>query len=327
MDSPSAIALVLTLLLALCSALAFVLIYLRSPWIRVVGSGAGMHAVGSHLNLNGASSTIQPNTGGGSATHATHNHNNHNGNGNGNSNGNNQGTIRNAHHHHHHHHNGTSLSGSMNAANKQPAQLDPIQGTLAHALGGSSLLHPLGGGTAAPPPASLAGGDLSLRGRKAKKRGGRVHVTATPASQPSGGGGGRSRATSSAAQHTHTPYVYPLEFLSAAPPVIVCLTTIPSRVHHIDKCLNSIKTQNYPIAQMILAIPEDCRREHTKYRSGRHQCESDGSTQRSLFSHTSLFSFLARASVHPTPASPIVFARMRSSASFVSLTIMALRPP
>jgi hypothetical protein len=47
--------------------------------------------------------------------------------------------------------------------------------------------------------------------------------------------------------------------------VIVCVSTLPSRVHHIDKTLNSIKTQNYPIAQMLLVIPEESRRERTKY--------------------------------------------------------------
>ena len=135
-----------------------------------------------------------------------------------------------------------------------------------------------------PPSSSRLGGvnsmtaaDLALRGRKAKKmKGGRVHVTVAPnvISSPSStsSSASRSRTSSSAAQRD-IPYVYPLEFLSAAPPVIVCLTTIPSRVHHIDKCLNSIKTQNYPIAQMILAIPEECRREHTKYRSeGNNNC-------------------------------------------------------
>jgi len=112
---------------------------------------------------------------------------------------------------------------------------------------------------------SLTAADIALRGRKAKERGGRVHVmlgaggtaaSLAPASS-------RGRGSSSAAP---SPYVYPLDFLQAAPPVVVCITTLPSRVHHIDKCLNSIKTQNYPIAQMMLAIPEESRRERTKYR-------------------------------------------------------------
>jgi hypothetical protein len=189
MDSPSALALLLTLFLALCSALAFVLIYLRSPWHRA--------AVAQPVGKTARTTPAPP----------------------------------------------------------LPMHLELQQGTLAHALGPTPTVAP-----PPPQPAPLTAADLALRGRKAKKRGGRVHVTVAPSVST---GGGRSRTTSSA---THAPYVYPLDFLSAAPPVIVCLTTIPSRVHHIDKCLNSIKTQNYPIAQMMLAIPEESRREHTKYR-------------------------------------------------------------
>jgi hypothetical protein len=118
------------------------------------------------------------------------------------------------------------------------------------------------------PGVSLTAADIALRGRKAKKRGGRVHVMLGAGGGGAGASlapsGSRGRGSSSAAP---SPYVYPLDFLQAAPPVVVCITTLPSRVHHIDKCLNSIKTQNYPIAQMMLAIPEESRRERTKYRS------------------------------------------------------------
>lgn len=217
MDSSSVLALLLTLFLALCSALAFVLLYLRGPWqsaggLLQAGGVNGPH----HAHAHGAKSA--------SATHRAP-------------------TAASSHAH---------------------AHADMSVGALAHALGPAAQTAP-----PAPSPAQPAlTADLALRGRKAKKRGGRVHVTVGAGGGGAGvggvsaGGGRSSRAAS-----THAPYVYPLDFLSAAPPVIVCLTTIPSRVHHIDKCLNSIKTQNYPIAQMMLAIPEESRREHTKYRS------------------------------------------------------------
>jgi hypothetical protein len=132
-----------------------------------------------------------------------------------------------------------------------------------------------------PGGGALTAADIALRGRKAKKRGGRVHVMLGASGSGGSGGGGGGGSGGSHAVHgpastgssrgrgaslaSPSPYVYPLDFLSAAPPVIVCVSTLPSRVHHIDKTLNSIKTQNYPIAQMLLVIPEESRRERTKY--------------------------------------------------------------
>jgi hypothetical protein len=251
METPSLWALLLTLLLALCSALAFVLIYLRSPWHRsALTISASKMAIARPHAAGGAN----PAGGANSAAHSS---------------AQSSQPIPHAHLPHAH------LSH----------QADPSSagGALAHALAGTANItlgatHQHLAATSAQTNAAAAlqaqqnnaaAVELALRGRKAKKRGGRVHVTvAATASAPSpssnsvGLGGERrtSRATSS-----HAPYVYPLDFLQSAPPVIVCLTTLPSRVHHIDKCLNSIKTQNYPIAQMMLAVPEESRREHTRY--------------------------------------------------------------
>jgi hypothetical protein len=50
------------------------------------------------------------------------------------------------------------------------------------------------------------------------------------------------------------------------PIVYICMTSLPSRIHHIDKSLQSIKQQSYSnIAKILLTIPEESRRENNKY--------------------------------------------------------------
>mgnify|MGYP002624112817 FL=1 len=47
--------------------------------------------------------------------------------------------------------------------------------------------------------------------------------------------------------------------------VIVSLTTIPSRVAYLDKILNCLRNQTYPIDKIYLNLPEDSRREGRPY--------------------------------------------------------------
>ena len=348
--TPSALALALTLLLALLSALAFVLIYLRSPWAASAAVARGnnkshLHAhshPGSHAHHNHSHGPGPPSkhgaVGGGAHAHA------HTAGGGDSANSHGSSALLNGS-------NGNSTNGGGgggNSNNLTALQLAAL--SAASSSSSSSAMHNHSSGLAPGLAGSaLTAADIALRGRKAKKRGGRVHVmlgnSGNGGSSSSGGGGssglgsGLSSLSSSIASPASSssrgrgnslaspsPYVFPLDFLSVAPPVVVCLTTLPSRVHHIDKCLNSIKTQNYPIAQMMLAIPEESRRERTKYRfehitTQTRACILDVANERATGS-TLIF---VASFVLCVTAFLIVFARTPSSTWFAFLTTTVLR--
>jgi len=119
-----------------------------------------------------------------------------------------------------------------------------------------------------PTASSLTAGDIALRGRKSKKRGAASGGVGGHHGSGSGsvGGSGKHRQSISSTSNA-TTFIHSLNFIPSAPPVVLCLTSLPSRVHHIDKCLQSIKQQSYPLnlVDIVMAIPEESRREQTKF--------------------------------------------------------------
>ena len=291
MDTPSALALALTLILALLSALAFVLLYLRSPWAASAAVARGNNK--SHLHAHS-----HP------GSHGLHHGHSHAGGGQGgNAQGNGAagagGGSNAGGHGHAHRANAAGPSGGKQGGGAEPggsssvlhnaavpSMLGGFGGGLSSSganashlsshLASSASSHSASGNHAsasalAASASALSAADLALRGRKAKnnkQRGGGPSSSSSASSATSGAAlpaSSRGRISSSAGSSASSSSTYSLDFLSVAPPVIVCLTTLPSRVHHIDKCLSSLKAQSYPVHQILLVIPEESRREHTKY--------------------------------------------------------------
>ena len=68
----------------------------------------------------------------------------------------------------------------------------------------------------------------------------------------------KASAVSSSALHSAASSVPPA--LPLLPhPVIVTLTTLPSRLPHIDKCLASLRAQSYPLHRLVLVLPLSLR--------------------------------------------------------------------
>lgn len=52
---------------------------------------------------------------------------------------------------------------------------------------------------------------------------------------------------------------------SKSQPVLITLTTLPSRIHHIDKCILSLKKQTFPVTKIYLCLPKYSDREASHY--------------------------------------------------------------